>query len=361
MQNNKPTLEHAAQMAALHQHGGVKMGEIQRMFPQYSRRTCYRYAKKPLGQPGQRDNRHGNRGRKPKLSQRDMRNLVRVVKNIRRSEGPNFSAARIRCRAGLMHVSTRTICRALNNLGFNYLQTRRKGLLKLTDLKKRLKFCSNMARYDDDFWTHRISSYLDAKGFQYKTNPFDQAKAPGARIWRMKSEGLEFGLTAKGSKEGATNLNFMVGISYNKGVVLCVPHEGTITGDKMAKIVRNHFDAAFKKSINPVSRRFLMDNCPRQKSKKAMRAYEKVKSIVLCIPPRSPDLNPIETFFHQMSRDLKQQAIDRQLTKETKDEFKQRVMNTMNSFEVSRINKIIETMPKRISEVIRLNGKRTKY
>ena len=62
---------------------------------------------------------------------------------------------------------------------------------------------------------------LTVKDLIFKTNPLDQARAPKAREWRKKNEGLEIGCTAKGKKEGSVNSNFMVGISYNGGVVLC--------------------------------------------------------------------------------------------------------------------------------------------
>ena len=48
-------------------------------------------------------------------------------------------------------------------------------------------------------------------------------------------------------------------------------------------------------------KRFRMDGCTRQNSSIAKRAIEKVGGLVLKIPPKSPDLNPIENFFHTVS------------------------------------------------------------
>ena len=79
------------------------------------------------------------------------------------------------------------------------------------------------------------------------------------------------------------NVNFMVAISYGKGVVLYELYYGSITAEKVESIVDEHFETAFEKSSNPTIHRFLMDNCPRQKSKKAMKAYERVKSLVFCM------------------------------------------------------------------------------
>ena len=63
--------------------------------------------------------------------------------------------------------------------------------------------------------------YLYDKVFRYKTQHLDKAGAPSAHEWREKNEELNFGCTAKGSKEGCVNVNFKVGISYGKGVILC--------------------------------------------------------------------------------------------------------------------------------------------
>ena len=155
---------------------------------------------------------------------------------------------------------------------------------------------------------------MDGKGYQYKRNPCDQALAPTACQWRLPSEGLEVGCTTKGQKEGAVNCNFMVGISYNRGVVLCEEYFGPLTGEKMANIVEEHFPNAFANSIDPVGKRVLMDNCPRQNCRATMRAYEKVNARVFTIPARSPDLNPIENFFHLVSKQLDQEAIEKNIS-----------------------------------------------
>ena len=88
----------------------------------------------------------------------------------------------------------------------------------------------------------------------------------------------------------------MVGISYGKGVVLCEQWGGPIRGDKFAAIVKCCFKKAFRNSAIPKAKQFLMDGCPRQNSKTAMRAIDKVDCKVFKIPARSPDLNRIENF-----------------------------------------------------------------
>ena len=39
-----------------------------------------------------------------------------------------------------MEVSGRTVCRFLNSEGYHFLQSRKKGVLTVADMRKRLKF-----------------------------------------------------------------------------------------------------------------------------------------------------------------------------------------------------------------------------
>ena len=104
-----------------------------------------------------------------------------------------------------------------------------------------------------------------------------------------------------------------------------------------------------------------MDGCPRQNSRVAMRAIEKVGAKVFKIPARSPDLNPIENFFNTITMKLNNDAVEKQITRESINEFSLRVKKTMQSFSSDQIDKIIESMDKRITAVIKGRGQRAKY
>ena len=72
------------------------------------------------------------------------------------------------------------------------------------DLTPRLKFCHNIQKrgLGQHFWGKGISFYLDGLGFEFKTCPQDQPRAPKTREWRKKCEGLDVDCVAKGKKEG---------------------------------------------------------------------------------------------------------------------------------------------------------------
>ena len=357
----KVTYAHSVQIRTYFQLGNVKGKNLLKMFPQYSKSAVYKHAKLPLNETPV-DKRKSNPGKQKKLSEKDERHVIRTLKKLRKETG-KFSSKRIQEESGLTHVSNRTIRRCLNRNKYFFLQARKKGLMTLSDLKKRVSFCRKVKRLKlkNDFWRNGLAFYLDGVGFEYKKNPQGEARAPGTRSWRQRSEGLNIHCVAKGKKEGKRNANFMVAFAYRRGVILSVQYFGTITGAKFAKIVKEHFPSTFEKSASPRGKRFLMDGCPRQNSKLAKRAIASVGGTIFSIPPRSPDLNPIENFFHTVSRELQAQAIRRNITSETFEEFSTRVIECLKGYEAKEIDKIINSMEGRIDMVLKRKGQRIKY
>ena len=104
---------------------------------------------------------------------------------------------------------------------------------------------------------------------------------------------------AKGKKVGTGGkvAKFIVAISFGKGVVICERYE-TMNGNFLA------FNTMFSYSDKGLSRMWLQDGDPSQNSRAAQDAMVGCQSELLKIPPRSPDLNPIENIFH-IESDLK--------------------------------------------------------
>ena len=142
------------------------------------------------------------------------RNLLKL-----RRQGLAYTVRRLVSYSGLSleNASIRSYSRCLNEMGFWFLQSRKKGLLKESDKKERLHYARKMERWERDnprFWTKEVAFYLDGVSLVYKTNPMSAAMTPKARVWRRKSEGLH--ITSKGSKDlaggnvhGHTALSFL--------------------------------------------------------------------------------------------------------------------------------------------------------
>ena len=110
----------------------------------------------------------------------DRRAILRAIPKLRKSCG-SFTSPRVGLEAGVeFKVSNRTVRRILNEAGYHYFQSHKKGLLTQQDLKDRVKFCRKIRhrKLDQTFWNKMISFYLDGRGFEFKTNPLDHAQAP---------------------------------------------------------------------------------------------------------------------------------------------------------------------------------------
>lgn len=329
-----------------------------------SQATAWRIAHKNAVSKRKESNVGVKRGRPRKLSKRQVRLLLRELTKLRHSEG-QFSTKRLMQKCGLTvsDVTEQTVRRYLHEHGYHFLQARKKGLMSSGDMRKRLHFARHIRRsYPEDLWTAGIAFYLDGTGFAYKCNPLDQARAPRGRIWRKRCEGLLPGCTAKGNKAGTGGkvLKVMVAISYGKGVLVAEPYE-KMTGAYFADFIERNFDRMFEAANKGPGRLWLQDGDPCQNSKKARAAMINKNAELLKIPPRSPDLNPIENYFHIVGRKLKEDALTREINHETFEQFKVRVVNTLFAIKIETIDKLISSMNNRIKAVVDSKGKRLKY
>ena len=171
------------------------------------------------------------------------------------------------------------------------------------------------------------SLYLDGTGFVYKTNPMDQAFSPKAKEWRRTNEGLNCRCTNKGKKKGLTQAKFMVAISYDRRVVTCEQYR-SICGPKFAKMTDNCLPKAFDLSIHFHNRRFVQDGNPSKISAGSKEIMENLGYEMVTVPARNPDINCIENFF-----DLVEKTLDKNITRETFQEFSTRAQNIIVNFD----------------------------
>ena len=137
-----------------------------------------------------------------------------------------------------------------------------------------------------------------------------------------KGEGLI--ITTKGSKDlaGGKRLHVMVAIAYNKGVIHCEPYD-KMNGKFFASFIRQHFNLCFGRAgpKRDGKRLFVMDNDSSQISKVAENVLTDIECELLQIPPRSPEINPIENVFHLVKNLLESEAIQENITCETFEQF----------------------------------------
>ena len=79
------------------------------------------------------------------------------------------------------------------------------------------------------------------------------------------------------------------------------------------------------------------------------------------IPPHSPDINPTENIFNLVDKKLESDAIEENITHETYKQFSARVQNTLENYIIAATDEVIDTMPKRMHQIINYNGGRFRY
>jgi len=357
----KVTIRDSLYIRLLYQEQNKTIANITEKFPQYSRATIYRHAVRPLNDLNV-DRRRQNPGRPRRVSIQDERQIVRHVERLRNDLG-SFTVKKLRLEAGVTHVSIHTVRRVLKKNKYHYLQSRKKGLLTPKDRLLRLRFAKTTIKEKPrNFWTDHVAMYLDGTSFAYKGNPHDQARSPRSMAWRKRSEGLALNCTSKGKKTGTGGKTaaFMVGIAYDAGVVLCEQYHDRLNGKKFGDLARRHFPGAFE-NFHTDSKVFLQDGCPIQNSAEAKKAFKEIGAEIFSIPARSPDVNPIENFFGMVDRELTQEALHKVITRETFQEFSDRVKRTMKRIPVEYINNTIKSMNKRLEDIVKSKGLRIKY
>lgn len=302
-------------------------------------------------------------GRPSKLTERTERYIERELNKMRREQG-TFHISDLMVSTGTLPstISECSLRRKLNQKGYAYRQSRRKGVLEKKDLKKRLKFAKDcVKKYPPHFWSDSIAFYLDGVTFVYKTNPYEQAISAGSKTWRKKSQGITRGSTAKGKKEGTGGryVKLIVAITYSNGVIICEPYEH-MTGQYFASFVDTHFERMFEDAEKDTTT-WIQDGDPSQNSAVARAAMARVKAKLLEIPARSADINCIENIFHIAANRLKMDAIQKRLEKETYEQFKNRVITCIRDIPIETINKTIASMDRRLRSIISNGGDRTKY
>lgn len=348
----------------LHQRLGEDLRSLTEAYPQYTRTSIHRHMKKPMTVTRANNKPSGRVGRPRKGSDRDKRKLVKALMKLRATEG-NFAATDIQREAGIpeSQLSKRTVRRYLQEMGYGFKQCRRKGILLTSDLSKRLRFAKRCKKLPNNFWRDGVAFYLDGVSFVHKTNPSQHARTLRTRTWMKKGEALDQHCTAKGKKEGVNGrvAKYMCAISYGNGFIKCHRYAGRVNGERCRQFILENFPSMFENSPNPVGKLFLQDGDPSQNSALAKEAMDIVGCRLFKIPPRSPDLNPIENAFNNIRKKLNRDAIDQKITNETFEQFCYRVKKTVLEYSPEVIDRTINSMPKRIDLIIKHKGLRTKY
>ena len=282
----KPAMSGRLSLCArtLHQLGNVPVADMMDVnnYPnlsRFSRATLFRHAKNLLDED-MYDLRHQNKGRPCLTTKQGLRDKRQT--NALSETSRSFSAIDLQKSCGMSsRVSAVTFRRALNSLGYNCSNTRRQGMLLKKNVKARRTWCGKAIRHNllsHNIFRAGLSMYVDGLEFEYKSNPYEHAKCL-KKEWRTIREGLHFSCTARGNKKGKNYVKFMVGMAYNRGVVMHVPLHQKMSGGYYSQLVETEISPLLD-GMNGCSCKILQDGCPCQNSRKAFRMMQQKNTSV---------------------------------------------------------------------------------
>jgi len=102
---------------------------------------------------------------------------------------------------------------------------------------------------------------------------------------------------------------------------------------------------------------FQQDNAPCHKAKVIMDWLSKQNVDVLSWPPYSPDLNPIENLWGLLVRKVYNGGVQYS----GKNDLKNAILKAWNEVTEEERKNLVNSIPNRIYELIRLQGRKTKY
>lgn len=124
-------------------------------------------------------------------------------------------------------------------------------------------------------------------------------------------------------------------------------------------LVEREFGNMFEKANKGDSKLWIQDGDLSQNSALARCSWLALGAELLSIPPRSPDINPIESFFKLVKDRLRKDAIANNITWESVPHFSEHVRETILSIDKVVIDKIIESMNKKMDSIINKKGGKT--
>lgn len=149
----------------------------------------------------------------------------------------------------------------------------------------------------------------------------------------------------------SVKVHVWAGISIRGPTAVCI-FEGRMNAILFIQILDRTL-LPFIEEVFPDGHRFMQDNDPKHTSKLGQKFLEDHGVNWWHTPPESPDLNPIENFWHKLKEFLR-----REIKPKTKDEL---VNGILRFWKTVDFVKCIRHLDKVIPRVIELGGDATRY
>lgn len=286
-------------------------------------------------------------GRPRSLSNRDERHLIRKV-----ISSPFLSAQSLAQEVSMewgREITTKIVRDALHRNGFHARKPLKKPLLKVAHRQRRLTFAKDHIGQTQDFWKRIIFS---------DETPFTIFPTKcGQWTWRRPHEEFQPGHIIPTVKHGGGSIQIWACMSYH-GIGFMTKLNQGLDSNLYIEILEDEFLKS-KKMFFGKSNDFLFqhDGASVHTAHSVSRWFENKKIKVLNWPAQSPDLNPIENLW----ADLKKRIMKKGNDITTKDALWDAIQEEWESTDPAFCQNLIESMPRRLEEVIQHKGGPTHY
>ena len=282
-------------------------------------------------------------GRPKASTARQDRELVRLCLRDRKATAPDLKCRWTEaCGAAL---SVQTVRRRLLDRGLRGCVAVKKPKLTANHKKKRLEWAKERKLWTTDDWGRVLWS---------DESTFELWRTRG-RVWVRRRQGERFleECIVPTIKHGGGKV-MVWGTMGRSGVGSLAVVDCRLNSEAYIKLVKTYVKKDARKLIG---RRFTFqqDGAPCHTSKITAASLEKMNICVLPWAAQSPDLNPIEHLWDHLGK-----VVDEMRPTSLAD-LKQKLSAAWESIKPEVTQKLVDSMPARVQEVIRSRGGSTKY
>lgn len=284
-----------------------------------------------------------SKGRPRKLTQRDLRRLHRHFRKNRQITAADLV---VWAKENLTKtVSKSTMQRYVHRLHYGFYKAKKKPFLTALNKRNRLRWAREFQKWKTSNWDKVLWS--DESTFRVVYGNV------GGTIIRMKTEANNPECFSRGVQK-ASSLSVW-GCMSASGVGRLHVYEGTIKASDYIRILETNLRPSRQKLFGNRPFRFQQDNA-KPHTAKITQAWFRTNHInPLPWPARSPDLSPIENLWRYLKRKLNKRR------PRTVDSLRQYLFEEWERIPVEKVKSLVESMPKRLNEVIKKKGDATKY
>jgi transposase len=285
-------------------------------------------------------------GRKKKFSAQDERQLCRLALKDRRMSSKRLQQA---MKASGVEMSDRTVRQKLCENGLKARRPRKKPFLNETQRKKRLMWALQHKDWMCDDWAKVIwsdetrISIFGSDGVKFVRRRPGEDMLPACLTATMKHP-ISIMVWACMSRDGVGRLHIV------DGTINAKKYQTDILEPKLLPSIEDLFPGRTEECI------FQQDSAPCHTAKTSMKWLKDNSIKVLPWPGNSPDLNPIENLWSRLKIIVSNESPS------NKRELIEAVLKGW--FKVitpGDLRRLVDSMPRRIEEVIKNKGFPTKY